>query len=44
MRQMFKGRVREHREAKRAMMEEEEKKHFSYDVKSQATDLERAAN
>lgn len=38
------GRLAEHRQRKAAMIAEEEKKHFSYDVKSQATAEERAAN
>jgi len=37
-------RLAEHRARKASILAEEEKKHFSYQVKSQATDVERAAN
>lgn len=40
----LKRRVAEHRRRKAEMIAEEEKKHFSYDVKSKATDAERTAN
>ena len=37
-------RLAEHRARKAHILAEEEKKHFSYGVKSQATDVEKAAN